>query len=178
MIVCFSFYKRLKKVREGHAKEDEKPQARKCSLAYHLAREWFQQFVKNADQMPNCATRTPLPALPKGPCSSSIVSKWRESRLWVVLVLCMTCGKNIFQRLSFQRLEAKTHHYYWLIYWLVIQHNSVVVKTKQAQCRGWLREAQVSSSITGITVLVINNQCRSFNNVFHAGWSVQNSSFN
>ncbi len=57
MIRLLSFYERLAEVRKGEKKED-KPRQRQKTLAYDLAVEWFRNFAKNADYMPNSSTRT------------------------------------------------------------------------------------------------------------------------
>jgi len=58
----FIYYSRLKSVRNGGTENEAKqPVVRKKSLAYDLAVEWFQNFSRNADNLPNSSSR-PLPA--------------------------------------------------------------------------------------------------------------------
>ncbi|KAJ7381365.1 Exocyst complex component 1 [Desmophyllum pertusum] len=55
-IVLSSFYEKLAEIRRGDKKGDA-PRQRKKSLAYNLAEEWFRNFARNADYMPNSSTR-------------------------------------------------------------------------------------------------------------------------
>ena len=54
----FSYYERAKQARENVEANTKKHDRRGCSVAYTLALEWFKNFEKNADHMPNCATKT------------------------------------------------------------------------------------------------------------------------
>lgn len=55
----FSYFERLRLVKSG---DDMKPRrVRKKTLAFDLALDWFRNFSRNADQLPNSSSR-PLPA--------------------------------------------------------------------------------------------------------------------
>jgi len=51
-LLCFSYHERAKQVHEQHEECQEKG-GRGCSAAYNLAVDWFQGFIKMADQLPN-----------------------------------------------------------------------------------------------------------------------------
>ena len=61
-------------MRESVEANPEKHQGRGCSLAYSLALEWFKKFEKNADHMPNCATKT----LPSCLSKTAVFQLYRE----------------------------------------------------------------------------------------------------
>ena len=60
LFISFSYFERLRLYRNGD-KDEQPPTARKKSLAFDLAVEWFRNFSRNADHLPNSSSR-PLPA--------------------------------------------------------------------------------------------------------------------
>ena len=57
----FSYFQCLQAVRENRNQAETERKPKRKSLAYDLAIEWFRNFSKNADHMPNSSSR-PLPA--------------------------------------------------------------------------------------------------------------------
>lgn len=56
-VALCSYYERLAEYRNGEQSTDTRKQ-RNRSLAYDLAVQWFRNFAKNADYMPNSSART------------------------------------------------------------------------------------------------------------------------
>ena len=105
LVYFFTYYERLKLHKSG-APEPRK--VRRKSLAYDLALEWFRNFARNADHLPNSSSR-PLPT-----CLSkrAVYTMYKEEISGKPVLsrshFSTRCGRLISRKSTYQRYESET----------------------------------------------------------------------